>query len=214
MARHDVGRRNGGPDAGRADGTAGLEGRLRRLAAGRRLGTHGRAGTAGRGARLRVAVGLRPLPHRAGADRRDHVRVVLGARGAGDGDDARAARAHGRLHRLPQPGAHGQAVIDARRHQRRPVRAGHRRRLEGRRVARLRLRLPVAGRPHGGARRPPRGHQRDARARPLDVRGSLRPRPRRDQRAAGPPGAAHPDHRRRQRAPDGRPATRSATRTS
>ena len=35
---------------------------------------------------------------------------------------------------------------------------------------------------------------------PVDVRGPLRLRPGRDQRAARPPGTAHPDHRRRQRA--------------
>ena len=40
---------------------------------------------------------------------------------------------------------------------------------------------------------------------PLHVRGALRPRPRRHQRAAGPSAAAHPDHRRWQRpAADGR----------
>ena len=49
---------------------------------------------------------------------------------------------------------------------------------------------------------------------PGDLRGPLRARPRRDQRAARAPGAAHPDHRRRQRAEDRRPATRSATPTS
>jgi hypothetical protein len=43
---------------------------------------------------------------------------------------------------LPQPGPHGQADLHARRHQRRPVRAGDRGRLEGRRVEGLRLRLP------------------------------------------------------------------------
>ncbi len=65
--------------------------------------------------------------------------------------------------------------------------------------------FPSAGRPSGGARRPPRGHQPDARARSLVVRGSPRARPRRHQRAPGTPGTAHPDHRRRQRAPeDGR----------
>ena len=53
-------------------------------------------------------------------------------------------RAHGRVHRLPQPGADGQDVVDHRRHQRRPLRARHRRRLEGGRVAGLRLRLPAA----------------------------------------------------------------------
>ena len=44
-------------------------------AAGRRLGADRRARRAGRGARLRVPLGLRPLPHGARADRRDHLRV-------------------------------------------------------------------------------------------------------------------------------------------
>ena len=48
---------------------------------------------AGRAARLRVAVGLRPLPHGPGPDRRDHVRVVLGARRAGGAHRARPASA-------------------------------------------------------------------------------------------------------------------------
>ena len=73
-------------------------------------------------------------------------------------DRARPPRPHGRLHRVPQPRADRQDVLDHRRHQRRPVRARHRRRLEGRGVARLRLRLPDARRADGGPRRPPRGH--------------------------------------------------------
>ena len=132
---------------------------------GRRLGPHDRARAAGRGARLRVAVGLRPLPHRPAADRRDHLRVVLRPVRAGDGDRARPARPHGHLHRVPQPRPHRQDGLDDRRHQRRPLRARHRRRLEGRGVAGLRLRLPDHRRADGRARRPPRDHPRDARRR-------------------------------------------------
>ena len=110
--------------------------------AGGSLDAHDRARRAGRGPGLRVPVGLRPLPHRARPDRRDHVRVVLGAGGAGDGHRARAPRPHGRLHRLPEPGPDGQDGLDDRRHLRRAVRAGHRCRLEGRRVDGVRLRLP------------------------------------------------------------------------
>ena len=171
---------DGGSDAGRVDGAAGVEGRVRRLAAGRRLGSHRRARRAGRGARLRVALGVRSLPHRAAPDRGDHVRVVLGAVGARDGHRARPPGAHGRVHRVPQSGADGQDVVDDRRHQRRPVRARDRRRLEGRGVARLRLRLPDARRADGRVRRPPRGHPRDVRAGPRELRGRVRPRPRRD----------------------------------
>ena len=83
--------------------------------------------------------------------------------------DARPARPHGHLHGVPQPGAHGQDVVDDRRDQRRPLRARHRGRLEGGGVAGLRLRLPDARRADGGARRPPRGHPRDARAGPGDA---------------------------------------------
>ena len=49
-------------------------------------------------------------------------------------------RPDGRLQRLPQPGAAGQDHVDDRRHQRRPARLGHRRRLVRERVPRLRLR--------------------------------------------------------------------------
>ena len=40
-------------------------------------------------------------------------------------------RAHGGLHRVPQSGPHREAELDHRCHQRRPFRAGYRRRLEG-----------------------------------------------------------------------------------
>ena len=152
-----------------------------------------------RGPRLRGAVGLRSLPHGPAADRRDHVRVVHGPVGPGHGDDARPARPHGHLHRLPQPRPHGQDVVDHRRHQRRSLRARHRRRLEGGGVAGLRLRLPDHRRADGRPRRQPRGHPRDARARPGVVRRGVRPRPPGDQRPEGHPAAADPDHRRRQR---------------
>ena len=63
-------------------------------------------------------------------------------------DRAGPPRPHGRVHRVPQPGPDREAVVDDRRHLRRPLRARHRRRLEGGRVAGLRLRLPAA-RPNG-----------------------------------------------------------------
>ena len=104
-------------------------------------------------------------------DRGDHVRVVLRPVRDRDGDRARPPRPHGRLHRVPEPGAHGEAVVHDRRHQRRPVRARHRCRLEGRRVAGVRLRLPDDRRADGRVRRPPRGHHRDVRAGPGELRG-------------------------------------------
>ena len=59
---------------------------------------------------------------------------------------------------LPQRRADGEGDLDARRHQRRPGDPRHRRRLEGGRVARLRLRLPAGRRAAGDPRRPPRDH--------------------------------------------------------
>ena len=77
---------------------------------------------------------------------------------------------------LPQPGRDGQDGLDDRRHQRRPLRARHRGRLEGRRVAGLRLRLPAARRADRRLRRPPRGHHPDVRPGPRHVRGRARQR--------------------------------------
>ena len=56
--------------------------------------------------------------------------------------DAGPARPRRHLHGVPQPGPDGQDDLDDGHHQRRPDGARHRRRLEARRVARLRLRLP------------------------------------------------------------------------
>ena len=61
------------------------------------------AGAPGGRARLRVAVGLRPLPYRPRGQGRDHLRVVLRAGRSGDGDVAGAAGAHGGLHGLWNP---------------------------------------------------------------------------------------------------------------
>ncbi len=123
----------------------------------------------------------------------------------GDGDAAGPPRPHGRVHGVPQPGAHREAVVHDRRHLRWSLRARHRGRLEGRGVACLRLRLPVPRRPDGCLRGAPRDHHGDVRARPRLRGRSVRPRAWRHQHAQAPPGAAHPDHRRRQRAkPDGR----------
>ena len=79
------------------------------------------------------------------------------------------------------------------------VGARDRRRLEGGRVARLRVRVPRGARAAGDPGRSSRGHHPDARARARHVRGEARQRPRRDPRAQGAPGPAHPDHGRRQR---------------
>ena len=74
-----------------------------------------------------------------------------------------------------EPGPHREDGVDDRRHQRRPVRARHRRRLEGRGVAGLRLRLSDDRRTDARAGRQPRGDPRHARARPGDLRRRVRP---------------------------------------
>ena len=144
-------------------------------------------GEAGRRARVRCDLAVRPLPHRPPPDRRDHVRVVHVALGAGGADDARPARPHRHLHRVPQPGAHRQDDLDDGFHQRRPDGARDRGRLEARRVAGLRLRLPRDEGAAGPARRRPRGHRRDAGGRQAPARDVRRPRtPRSATRATSP----------------------------
>ena len=91
-------------------------------------------------------------------------------------DDPGPARPRGDLHGVPQPGAHGQDDLDDGRDQRRPHGAGHRGRLEARRVGRLRLRVPRDARAAGAARGRPRGGEPDdggRRARARDVRRAL-----------------------------------------
>ena len=138
-------------DAGWSHCPAGLEGRVRRLGPRRGVGAHGRAGPGTPKTSGSSRSGSSTTSHRARADRRDHLRVVLDALRPGDGHRSRPARPHGRLHRIPQPRPHREARLDDRRHQRRPLRARHRGRLEGGRVAGLRLRVPAHGRT---ARRP------------------------------------------------------------
>ena len=121
---------------------------------------------------------------------------------------------HGRLHGLPEPGADGEAVLDHRRHQRRPLRARHRRRLEGGRVAGVRLRLPAARRAPRRPRRSPRGHQRDVRARaaPRSRVATRTSAARSTSRAASRSRASRSSSAATGRG--SRPATRSSTRTS
>ena len=164
-----------------------------------------------RAARLRLDLGLRPLPQRPPPGPRGGVRVLDDRRRDQPADQHDPTRPDGRLCQLPQPGAARQDHVDGRRHLRRTSRLGHRRRLVRERVPGLRLRLPAAGRAH----RPPRRHGRDRqadveRARrhvqrplPLGVRGAVR-----SQTAAA---AAPTDlDRRRRRAAD--PARRRRTR--
>ena len=117
---------------------------------------------------LGVDLGLRPLPHRAGADRRGDARGLVAdgrvrrhdRRGSGSGRCAPAWATATRptSPRSPRP----------RRHLRRPGRDGHRRRLVRARVAGLRLRLPRRRRAARHARRGRADHAPavDRRARP------------------------------------------------
>ena len=94
----------------------------------------GRHRPARRGARLRLDLGVRPLPQRAAAGRRGGVRVL--------DDDGRDQPAHlddpprpdGRLQRLPPAERARQDHVDDRCDQRRAARLGHRRRVVRERV--------------------------------------------------------------------------------
>ena len=116
--------------------------RVRRTRAAGRLAALGRRRAAGRAARVRVDLAVRPLPHDPAPDGRDHLRVVHGPIRTRRADEPRPDRPHRHLHGVPQPGPHRQDDLDHGRHQRRAHGAGHRRRLEARRVAGVRLRLP------------------------------------------------------------------------
>ena len=64
------------PDEDRRDRAPGLDGRIRRLGPARCLAPDDRGRPAGRAARLRVDLAVRPFPHDPPADRRDHLRIV------------------------------------------------------------------------------------------------------------------------------------------
>ena len=141
------------PDEARGHRPAGLGRRVRRLGPARRLAAHDRGRAGSRSARVRVHLAVRPFPHRSAPDRRDHVRVVHLAVGAGRGDRARPARARRDLHGVSEPGPHREDDLHDGLHQRRPDGARDRGRLEARRVAGLRLRLPRDQGTPGAARR-------------------------------------------------------------
>ncbi len=201
----------------RRDRSPGLDRRVRRLGSARRVAADDRGRPPGGAARLRIDLAVRPFPHGPAADRRDHLRVVHLAGGAGGADRARPARAHRHLHGVPQPGPDGQDDLDDGLDQRRPDGARHRRRLEARRVARLRLRLPRDEGAAGAAGRRPRASS--PRCSPATSTSTRRtraatPRSGRDQRPEADPAAARPDHGRRQRAERDLAAGRPATPTS
>ena len=165
----------------------------------------------GRGRRLRVALGQRPHAGRSAARGGADLRAVRRAGGPRDRNAPGPTRPLVLAAAYRNAGLTAKAISTARRHQRRPGDPGHRRRLEGGRVARLRLRLPAGRRATGDPRRPSRDHQPDARPGTGDLGGRARPRPRRDPRAEGAPAAAHPDPDRRQR-PEGDLAAGGAVR--
>ena len=124
-----------------------------------------------RAARLRLDLGLRPLPQRAPAGPRGGVRVLDDDHRDQPADEPHPPRADGRLQQLPQPRAAGEDHLDGRRHLRRAPRLGHRRRLVRERVPRLRLRVPEAEGPHRHAARDGRDRQE-----PVDRRRRRRTR--------------------------------------
>ena len=81
-----------------------------------------------RGARLRLDLGLRPLPQRADAGARGGLRVLDDDGRARAGDHADPARSDGELHVVPAPDAHRQDHQLHRRDLGRPARLGRRRR--------------------------------------------------------------------------------------
>jgi hypothetical protein len=134
------------------------------------LGRHGRSRSAlRRGRGLGVALGLRPLPHRAQALGRGDPRGVVAHGGVRGVDDPHPARSDVHLHGLSQPCLPRQGRRNHRHHLRRAGRDGNRSRLVRTRVARLRIRLP------GGAR-PARCAARRRRDLPPDVDPGQRPR--------------------------------------
>ena len=94
-----------------------------------------RAGRIRRRRRVGLAVGVRPLPHRADADRRGHPRGVVADVGLRRHHVAHQARPDVHGDELPQSGLSGQGGRHRRHHLRRPGPDGYRRRLVRARVA-------------------------------------------------------------------------------
>ena len=97
-------------------------------------------------ARLRLDLGLRPLPQRAATGPRGGLRVLDDDRRDQPAHQPDPPRPDGGLQLVPGAGAAGQDHVDDRRDLRRPPRLGHRRRLVRARVQGLRLRVPAARR--------------------------------------------------------------------
>ena len=168
--------------------------------AGRGLGADGRARQAGRGARLRVAVGLRPLPHRPATrptrSRSSRSRCSPRWRWRPSASaSATWSSAPGSATRRSRPrwprrstssaaaGSSSASAPAGRKTSGGPTATASRRSASGWHALGDHLEV-ITG---------------DARPGPGDATRASTPRPRRDQRAEGHPGAAHPDHRRRQR---------------
>ena len=189
-------------DEDRSHRSAGLGRRVRRLAAARRMASDDRRRAAGREARVRVALAVRSLPHGPAPDRRDHLRVVHHALGAGGADQPGPTGARRHLHGIPQPGPDGQDDFDDGFDQWRADGPRYRGGLETRRVACLRLRLSRDEGATRATRRRPGGHPGDARGRQAPARHVRRPllaRSRRSEHPQADPAATDADHGRRQR---------------
>ena len=143
------------------------------------VGQGGRDRPARRAARLRLDLGVRPLPQRAPPGARGGVRVLDDDHRGEPADEPHPARPDGRLQRLPQPRAAGEDHVDGRRRVGRPAGLGHRRRVVRERVPRLRLRVPEAEGSHRDAPRDgrdreehvDRGRRRRTTARTTSCRG-------------------------------------------
>ena len=107
------------------------------------MGEGGRDRRARRAARLRLDLGVRPLPQRPSPGARSRVRVLDDDGGDQPAHESHPARSDGRLQLVPPAERAGEDHLDDRRHQRRPSRLGDRRRLVRERVPRLRLRVPA-----------------------------------------------------------------------
>ena len=179
---------------------AGLEdGARRNLGRRSEVGQGRRDRGARRGARLRLGLGLRPLPQRAGAGPRGGVRVLDDDGGHQSAHEPGAPRADGGLRAVSQSGAAGQDHEHRRRDQRRTPRLGHRRRLVRPRVPGLRLRVPRGQGAHRHAARDRRDREGDVVRARRHVRGPLLPTRRCAVRSEAAATAASSDLDRRRR---------------
>ena len=139
-----------------------------------------------------IAVGVRPLPHDTGAQRRGDARGLDSDGGLRRLHQPHPSRTDVHLHGIPQPGVPREGRGHGRHRVGRPHRDGDRRRLVRARMEGVRLRLPRGAQATGDAARGRRHHapglddrQRDPRRQALSGR-------RRDRPPAAAAGRRHP----------------------